>query len=291
MCTLKCAGCARTKFIDQWPQHWRNHNLNITALMQFLDIDLNGLSVEFCGDYGDPIYHPEFIEMVGAVKQRGARVVITTNGSYHRADWWQSLCQCLDSGDVIRFSIDGMPDNFTQYRKNADWESIKVGIEVCRTHAVQMFWKFIPFAYNYHQIDQAQQMAANLDMGFIVDVSDRFDDATMHLEPPAEFLRSRSQAQQQVKQGQQQTVSPKCDNGKMHYISASGHFVPCCYLADHRFYYKTEFGKNKQVYQIDQTTFAQVMNQPKVIGFYQSIDTSPHIACQYNCPGTGKLDL
>jgi MoaA/NifB/PqqE/SkfB family radical SAM enzyme len=254
--------------------------------MQFLDVDINGLSVEFCGDYGDPIYHPEFIDMVKAVKQRGARVVITTNGSYHKAEWWQELCQCLDASDVIRFSIDGLPDSFTQYRKNADWESIKVGIDTCRAHTVQVVWKFIPFAYNYTQITQAQDLAVSLDMGFILDSSDRFDDATMHYQPPAEFLRSRLTAQTQVKQGRQQAVAPKCNNGRMHYISATGHFVPCCYLADHRFYYKTEFGKNKQFYQIDQTTFSQLMNQYKVIDFYQSIETMPHIACQYNCPNT-----
>jgi hypothetical protein len=252
--------------------------------MQFLDIDINGLSIEFCGDYGDPIYHPEFVEMVSAVKQRGARVVITTNGSYHRADWWQELCKCLDSGDIIRFSIDGLPDNFTQYRKNADWESIKVGIDVCRTHPVQLFWKFIPFAYNHHQINEAQQLATNLGMGFIVDSSDRFDDATMHLQPPAEFLRNRLTAQTEVKQGHQQAVTPKCNNSKMHYISASGHYVPCCYLADHRFYYKTDFGKHQQLYQIGQTTFTKLMHQSNTMEFYQTIIDDPHVACQYNCP-------
>lgn len=284
MCTLKCAGCARTKFIDQWPQHWRNQNLDINDLMKFLDVDLTGLSVEFCGDYGDPIYHPEFVEMVQAVKQRGARIIITTNGSYRKSDWWQALCQCLDGGDIIRFSIDGMPDNFTQYRKNADWESIKVGIDVCRTHPVQLAWKFIPFAYNHHQVEQVQQMATDLGMQFILDASDRFDAETLHYQPPAEFLRGRATAQNQVKQGIQQTVAPKCQNGKMHYISASGHFVPCCYLADHRFYYKTDFGKNKQVYQIAQTTFTSVMTKPKVVEFYHDIDINPHVACQYNCP-------
>jgi len=286
MCTLKCAGCARTRFIDQWPQHWRNQNLSITALTQFLDIDITGLSVDFCGDYGDPIYHPEFIEMVRAVKQRGARVTITTNGSYHKADWWQELCNHLDGVDIIRFSIDGLPDNFTQYRKNADWESIKVGIDVCRKNTVQLVWKFIPFAYNYCQIDQAQQLATNLGMQFALDASDRFDAVTMHYRPPAEFLRSRSHVQEQVKQGIQHTVTPKCSNGRMHYISASGHYVSCCYLADHRFYYKTDFGKNKQSYQIDQTTLTQLINQSRMVEFYQSIDTSPHIACQFNCPTT-----
>jgi acyl transferase domain-containing protein len=45
ICTLKCAGCARTRFIDQWPQHWKNQNLSIDSLLQFLDIDLTNKKI------------------------------------------------------------------------------------------------------------------------------------------------------------------------------------------------------------------------------------------------------
>ncbi len=64
ICTLKCPGCARTRFLDQWPQHWKNHSLDVDQLLKFLDIDLSNLDIVLCGNYGDPIYHPDLIDFV-----------------------------------------------------------------------------------------------------------------------------------------------------------------------------------------------------------------------------------
>jgi hypothetical protein len=47
ICTLKCAGCARTKFIDQWPQHWKNHSIDIEKLLKFIDIELVGKKLRY----------------------------------------------------------------------------------------------------------------------------------------------------------------------------------------------------------------------------------------------------
>lgn len=117
ICTLKCSGCARTRFIDQWPQHWHNHSLDVNHLLQFLDIDLSDKTINLCGNYGDPIYHPDFINFVKQLKETGVTLSITTNGSYKTKDWWQQLTELLTCKDNITFSVDGIPENFTQYRK------------------------------------------------------------------------------------------------------------------------------------------------------------------------------
>ena len=120
ICTLKCSGCARTRFIEKWPQHWTNSSIDIDQLSKFIDIDLTNTLLYVCGNYGDPIYHPNFIDFVKKFKSRGAVLHIVTNGSYKKAEWWQELTDQLDSNDLIEFSIDGDPENFTQYRVNAD---------------------------------------------------------------------------------------------------------------------------------------------------------------------------
>ena len=107
ICTLKCAGCARTRFINQWPQHWQNHSLDINQLLNFLDIDLTGRTILLCGNYGDPIYHPNFIEFVSKLKRAGITLLITTNGSYRTKSWWQELVSHLDSQDIIKFYENG----------------------------------------------------------------------------------------------------------------------------------------------------------------------------------------
>lgn len=285
ICTLKCPGCARTRFKEQWPGHWQNHNLDIDTLMRFLDIDLTGKLITLEGNYGDSIYHPKFIELVAAFKKRKCRIGIVTNGSYRTVEWWIQLCKLLDNQDCITFSIDGTPDNFTEYRQNADWDSIMDGIAVCVSSMAKTVWKYIPFAFNEHSIEEARQLSQLYGMDeFIVRLSERFDTQTEHLIPVTNLIGNRKAPQDQVKQGVAQEVDPMCYNGKSYFISATGHFSPCCYLADHRFYYKTEFGKNQSAYDITTTTFTEIQTRSNVVEFYQRIIPNPPTVCQFNCP-------
>jgi len=280
ICTLKCSGCARTRFIDQWPQHWKNHNLDIDVFLKFLDIDITDLKINFCGNYGDPIYHPRFIEMIRKVKDRGAIVSITTNGSYRNAIWWENLCATLHLDDKVQFSIDGVPENFTNYRENADWTSIRKGLEICTTHGIKTVWKFIPFSFNQDSIDQARSIAHELGADFCLDPSDRFDDLTQRLIPAKQFVANRQNLREQ-KTG---LVDAKCFRGQEHFITATGHYSPCCFVADHRFYYKTTFGKDKKLFDIRNIAFSKLMEHSSMLSFVSEIGASPPSVCQFNCP-------
>jgi MoaA/NifB/PqqE/SkfB family radical SAM enzyme len=283
ICTLKCPGCARTRFIEQWPQHWRNHSLDNAALMKFLDIDLSGVEVSLCGNYGDPIYHPDLLGMIQNFKHRGATLNITTNGSHRKAAWWQEIAKELSQDDVVIFSIDGMPDNFTQYRINGDWETIKDAIEIC-SRVCRTVLRFIPFSFNEQQIDQAKQLSQELGIDqFVINPSERFDTHTMHFKPQAQFTGIKWHSQQNWKKTiTVNKVNPECFTGvSTHFISADGHYMPCCHIGDHRFYYKTEFGKNRKQYSITDATFSEILNKKAVAEFYDTLDQQP--VCQYNC--------
>jgi MoaA/NifB/PqqE/SkfB family radical SAM enzyme len=285
ICTLKCSGCARTRFIDQWPQHWHNHSLDIDQLLNFLDVDLSTKSINLCGNYGDPIYHPDFVNFVKRLKETNVTLSIITNGSYKKREWWQELTELLSPNDTITFSIDGIPENFTQYRKNANWASIQTGIEISAKSQCQTVWKYIPFLFNETSIDQANKLASDFGIDkFIVSPSDRYDEKTSMLMPSSkEFIGIRFESQQQWKNNNNVTsVNPKCHSGNQHFITADGFYSPCCYLADHRFYYKTQFGKHKKQYDIRNVTLSELLASPKVVEFYTSLEQQS--GCQYNCP-------
>ena len=284
ICTLKCSGCARTRFIETWPQHWKNHSINIAELLKFIDIDLVGKRIMLCGNYGDPIYHPDFIELVTALKERGSNITIITNGSYKKQEWWEKLVTKLTSKDTVVFSVDGTPENFTQYRVNADWGSILTGMKVVADAKCYSKWKYIPFAFNQLDIEEVQQLSDSIGIKeFNVEFSDRFDERTNFLKPDTALIGSRYVAQTQWKVNNTNlAISPKCEQGQDHFITADGHYTPCCYLADHRFYYKTLFGKNKKQYDIRNHTFTTIMEQPQTVDFYQKLDQQP--GCQFNCP-------
>jgi MoaA/NifB/PqqE/SkfB family radical SAM enzyme len=282
ICTLKCAGCARTQFINQWPQHWKNYQLDVDHLLQFLDIDLSGIRIVFCGNYGDPIYHGEFISLVTKIKQRGAIVQLITNGSYKSSSWWEELVSYLDSNDTITFSIDGTPDNFTTYRENADWESIKSGIDICVKASCVTEWKFIPFSFNEDSLDEVKKISISLGIDiFTVDPSSRFDKHTEWLMPNPVHIDRRYNVQIAHKKGaNDMRILPQCAKNNQHFISAAGYYAPCCYVADHRFYYKTLFGKRKENFKISQTTLTKVIEDPDVIAFLNNLS---HAVCAYSC--------
>jgi MoaA/NifB/PqqE/SkfB family radical SAM enzyme len=285
ICTLKCAGCARTQFIETWPQHWQNHNIDIDQLNKFLDIDLQNKVITLCGNYGDPIYHKEFHELILSLKSRGAMLYIITNGSYRSRDWWENTVAILSNLDYVVLSVDGVPENFTQYRKNADWESIHQGMQICAEATCQTEWKFIPFRFNEHDIETARELSEKLGIdNFNVEPSDRFNEHTNYLKPLGNYVSDRYASKQIWQPDQIQTVDPQCADHQNHYISADGYYSPCCYTADHRFYYKTEFGKNRKSYQITDQTLTQILTRPTVVEFYR--DLTRHSVCQYNCPTT-----
>jgi len=285
ICTLKCPGCSRTQFLQKWGKHWKNHSIDLVDLDRFLNVDLVDKRILLCGNYGDPIYHPNFLEVIKFFKNKKSIISVVTNGSYKDRAWWEQLCSLLDSCDEVTFSVDGTPGNFTKYRVNADWKSIEIGMRTVGTTKINSIWKYIPFNYNIDSIKNAQDLCASLGIkDFQLSPSDRFDEHTKHLIPLTEFIGSRKDAQDKFKQHSTIAVDPLCNYGKMHYISAEGYYSPCCFAADHRFRYKIVFGKEKHRFDIRNHTLSQILTAPKTVEFYNSIiDTKPTV-CQFNCP-------
>jgi organic radical activating enzyme len=288
MCTLKCPRCSRTKFNELFPTQWTNKNLNLAHLKQFLDIDLTEKHIYFCGNYGDPIYYPQLFEMITYFKQAGAVVRISTNGSYKSWDWWKQLADLLDYKDTIIFGIDGIPDNFTQYRINADWSSIKLGIDILTKTNVTTIWQYIPFSFNEDTIEQARQLSHAMGFDeFLLLPSDRWDNN----DPlqPTNYVGNRTTAIVNWKNTPQQNrigkVDAKCKNlNNQHYISADGFYMPCCYVGDYRFYYKSEFYKNQNQYDISKTTISEILSSDRSINFYSSLEDAKLTYCTFNCP-------
>ena len=277
-CTLRCPRCERTQFISQFGSKvWRNQELDLRALMAFVDVDLTGKLVTFCGNLGDPIYHSEFHDMVSWAKSLGSRIQIDTNGSYRSVEWWADLAKILDHADTVNFSVDGTPENFTEYRVNADWSSIKLGMEVMAACRARIVWKFIPFSFNEDKINAAVDMARDLGLEFQLSPSDRWikDDPLK----PKNYLGPREQV---LVSWKNREINPLCMSTQQeHFISHDGYYLPCCYSKDHRFYYKTDFYKNRSAYDISTTVLSEQLVQMQ--NYYASVAGSRPQHCQFNC--------
>jgi MoaA/NifB/PqqE/SkfB family radical SAM enzyme len=281
ICTLKCPKCSRTDFIARFPSKWSNKQLDLDSFKQFLDIDLKQKMFILSGNYGDPIYYNNLFELLRWIKLHGANAFIYTNGSYKNKDWWTELGSILDFDDRIVFAIDGTPENFTKYRINADWKSIELGIKTVVNYTTTS-WKFIPFQFNENNIDEAKKIADSLGVhSFYVDPSSRWDSLQDPLKPTV--IHPLYEQKIVWKPKIDVTLDPKCkSNNVEHYISADGYYMPCCYIGDHRFYYSSEFYKNKEKYHISTTTISQVLES--LTEYYSTLESSKFNYCTFSCP-------
>ena len=281
ICVLKCPECPRTQLINQYPKYWRNHSLSLESLKKFIDIDLTSSQIMLCGNHGDVIYHKDFINIVHWLKQQGSNLIINTNGSHKTLAWWQELTDVLDEKDCIVFSVDGTPDNFTEYRIGADWSSILVGIECAVASKVQTAWKYIVFNYNENTINDARLMSKMLGIDrFELEYSDRHDTDTFM--PSQQYVGVKFYDKNTLGGNQEsRNINPKCWNNQHHYISADGYYMPCHYMSNKKLWYKTPFGKNKSQYDITKTTLTQVLSNLK--NFYSNIKDDPLPVCKWAC--------
>jgi MoaA/NifB/PqqE/SkfB family radical SAM enzyme len=282
MCTLKCPRCARTQFIESFPSKWVNKNLNLEHLKQFLDIDLTDKTFRLCGNYGDPIYYKDLFKFISWAKQKNANIFLVTNGSYQTTDWWHELTSLLDDQDVIEFSIDGLPESFTKYRVNADWPSIEQGIKIVTKGPAKTTWKFIPFSFNEHEVEQAKQLSNDYDItNFYVQKSYRWEDENDWLKP-AQPILFKNKVDDYYNNNIE--IEPICiKNNNEHYISADGFYMPCCFVGDYRFYYKSEFFKNNKIYDISKTTITKILTETE---FFKTINETRPNYCILNCSRT-----
>lgn len=282
ICTLKCPECARTQFINKFSGRWSNQQLDLEHLKSFIDIDIVGKEFTLCGNYGDPIYYNQLIELATWLKQQGAKITIITNGSYKTREWWAQLCSVLTLDDQILFAIDGLPESFTQYRINADWASIRVGIQEAVKHT-KAVWKFIPFSFNEHEIDRAKRLSVELGMhSFVLDPSDRWNTENISTKP-TNFDGPRTEHVINWVPSIKNEISPRClQTHTEHFISANGYYTPCCYAADHRFYYSSDFYKNKTLYNIETTTISKVLENLST--FFSTLTEDKFKYCTFNCP-------
>jgi len=223
--------------------------------------------------------------MVRMLKQKNANVVVTTNGSYKNAAWWNELTDLLTITDRVVFGIDGTADNFTQYRINADWKSILEGLKICIDSNVIVEWRYILFSFNLNDALNVQNYANDLGVDeFKIIRSNRFDQHTEYLRP--DEVGDKFSIQQLIKNDSINIdINPHCKSGIDHYISAEGFYSICCWAADHRFYYRNIFGKNrKNVFNISETTLSEMLNNPLLVEFYNNTQINKPDFCQFNCP-------
>jgi MoaA/NifB/PqqE/SkfB family radical SAM enzyme len=225
----------------------------------------------FCGSYGDPIMHPDFLDILRDFRKKNPTLWLYfhTNGGAHTADFWKEIAHIIKGYGQIDFGIDGLEDTLHLYRKNVKYHRVIENAQAFIQAGGRAQWNFIVFKHNEHQVEAAQEIGKTLGFFNVLirktgrffnhntveemlswPVKDRTGKLEYTLEPPVNekyrnqsmlFLPNLKQEYINI-QDYFDTTEIKCDSllGKKVVINAEGLVLPCNFfnhnLYDQRFY-------------------------------------------------------
>ncbi len=225
-CNLQCPRCPRTyRKNDYGLEH-----LSLETFENLLQSSLweNIETIEYGGNYGDPMMHPSLNEIlnIGRRERPNVQQVIHTSGN-QPPKAWQKIQQALTDRDSVLFSIDGLEDTNSIYRQGSRWDWIESALRQCsKSH--QTMWKFIVFKHNQNQIWTAIETAKNFGVRyFILTLSHLFYGEWQNNEGVDPMAPEPAWIAQNGSYGE--AVHPRCQTSSMHYLAASGEYSPCCW--------------------------------------------------------------
>ena len=289
-CTLRCPRCAR----QEVPDSLVNTELDLDFFKRNFTPEFILANVEkitFCGDDGDPIYAHDLIPAIQYIKSiKPVEIVIVTNGSHKKPEWWRELGSILTKQDTVHFSIDGYNNNSNNlYRVNSDFDSIIAGVQALRDSSnCRLVWAAIAFKFNEDQIDHMKNLAMSLGMdAFQLTKSTKFGSVYSGygdndpLEPSKKFVSGSHRFERDVillssrglnlqvntKNVQLYTsvtevngVKPLCEIGnKGLYINSQGKLFPCCWVAN-RYGHNSEWKDIADKFDLTRRTLTDAIN-------------------------------
>jgi len=125
------------------------------------EILANVRQIFFCGSYGDPIMHPDFLSILENFRKKNPTVwlYIHTNGGAHKPTYWIRIAEILNGYGRIDFNVDGLGDTNPLYRTNTNFDKIMENAQAFIQAGGWAEWNYIVFKHNEHQIEDARNLS------------------------------------------------------------------------------------------------------------------------------------
>ena len=176
-CQAKCRSCARTNEDTGEKESWlelKHMDLNVfeKRLANLKNVELD--DIEFCGEFGDPMMHPQVDNFIETALNYAPMVTISTNGGLRTPDWYESIAKKYKQRLKIDFAIDGATHDVNWlYREGVDFERAMNNMKAFTTNGGFAEWLYIIFDWNWQQVTLAKQMANDMNIKIIFRYNDR----------------------------------------------------------------------------------------------------------------------
>lgn len=218
------------------------------------DLCMRLRQVFFCGGYGDPIAHPDFLDIVKDFRRKNPTlwIYIHTNGGIRGVKWWNELAQVINGYGKIDFGIDGLDDTLHIYRKDVNYNKVIENAAAFIQGGGKAQWNFIVFKHNEHQIKSAEAVSKALGFeSFLARKTGRFMDhkhltqldswpvasklGSYVIYPPdnKDYQNASMERLAYIRKDYFKTTEITCDalKGNKVTITATGIVLPCNFLA------------------------------------------------------------
>lgn len=226
-CNAICESCKRTQLIAGG-QPFKIRHLTLDDITDmFLNIDLTGAKIKFCGVLGDPIANKELLEITEyfILEKNIKHIEVSTNGGLKTSGFWNSYGELskLSGGKLeVHFAIDGVTRN--DYRVNVDLNKAWKNVDAYLESGGKAIWQYIIFDYNKHELTSARKLAKEKGIGFASRTAWRND---------ASGEEKAKITQQSVERTYcESNISCQHLNNQEIFIGADKTVWPCCYLYD-----------------------------------------------------------
>lgn len=250
-CNLACPQCARTSKSGQTLPGLAMSDLTLDDYKIILDpFKDRGVGLFHCGNFGDVIASPTFEETFKySIDNNVSNVVIATNGSMRKPEWWANLAREGKNKTRVIFAIDGLEDTNHIYRVGSNYNNVIENAKAFIDAGGNAQWAFIEFKHNYHQIEEARQIATDLGFAsFEVKYTARFADTkvdkvvtkkgkTVTQAPTKASGKNQSDVEKIIKEYKSfdnytdnTNISCKFKNDNMVFIDMNMRLWPCCWF-------------------------------------------------------------
>lgn len=246
-CNSKCSQCSRYDMLGRV-----HKDLSITHLdaeiIKSLPIDKmkNFKEVVLCGNFGDPLMHPNLDEILTFFQSQ--QIEISTNASLRTKEWWYKLGS--NKNIKVVFCIDGIGPTHELYRRNTSYKKIIENAKSFISAGGKARWQFIVFRHNEHQLYEAKKLSKEMGFeGIYFIYSDRFDTSNKWaVYDNGKYLYDLEKSTHQTTlreslnavEGEKYwkslyknrgTIMCRWSHNKKIYIHSDGTVYPCCMLA------------------------------------------------------------
>ena len=183
-CVLACPRCMRQA---KPGLHKRGGDLTAENFRKVAKV-FNRIS--WCGQMGDPIYHSDMHSLLDVAIDEQTDLSIATNGFGKKDKWWDISYEKVAQIKKHRwvFGVDGLPKDSHNYRVNQDGEAVFRQMIRGVNAGNNIIWQYIVFSYNEDNIEEAQKMAKDNGIQFMLVESSRWYTDDDHLKPTKYFI-------------------------------------------------------------------------------------------------------